>query len=284
VERHGIALGELFFAGHPHPSDPSLAVALYAYPPETAVGQKPVLVATDKAGNRAQISLPVEIIERAFSTDRITLSDEFMQPKVAELGDGASGDTLQAYLAINRDMRKQNAATIVEATAHSSGERLWNGAFQQLPNSKLFSEFAEQRTYEYQGKVVDQQVHLGFDLASHANSPALAANTGRVVFAGALGIYGNTVILDHGLGLFSLYGHLSEIAVEKGQAVARGEPLGRTGETGLAGGDHLHYSMLVAGVFVDPREWFDERWIHDHVLAKLEPPRAEVPAAPQDPS
>ncbi len=277
VPRHGVQLGERFFAGFPHPTDPSLAVVIYAYPPETPVGQKPVLVATDRAGNPAQVALPVEVIERQFTTDRIELSDEFMARKVAELSDGASGDTLQAYLGINREMRQKNTETIVEVTSHSSPERLWDGAFQQLPSSQLFSEFAEQRTYAYQGKVVDQQVHLGFDLASNANSPALASNDGVTVFAGPLGIYGNTVILDHGLGLFSLYGHLSEISVEKGQAVAKGEALGRTGETGLAGGDHLHFSMLVSGVFVDPREWFDERWIHDHVLAKLQP--EQVPAA-----
>jgi murein DD-endopeptidase MepM/ murein hydrolase activator NlpD len=282
LPRHGVQLGELFFAGYTHPEDPALAIAIYAYPPETPVGQKPVLVATDRAANQAQISLPVEVIERQFSTDRIELSDEFMQRKVTELADGPGADLLQAYLALNRDMRKQNAATIVEVTARSSPERLWEGAFQQLPNSKLFSEFAEQRTYLYQGKVVDEQVHLGFDLASTANSPALAANDGVVVFAGPLGIYGNVVILDHGLGLFSLYGHLSEIGVERGQAVAKAEALGRTGDTGLAGGDHLHFSMLVSGVFVDPREWLDERWIHDHVLAKLQ--LGQVPAAPADPA
>ena len=96
-----------------------------------------------------------------------------------------------------------------------------------------------------------------------------AANSGVVAFAGDLGIYGQSVIIDHGLGLFSLYGHLSEIAVEKGQVAAQGEPIGRTGETGLAGGDHLHYAMMVAGVFVDPLEWFDARWIQEHVEVDL---------------
>jgi murein DD-endopeptidase MepM/ murein hydrolase activator NlpD len=270
VERHGVQLGARFFPGYPHPTDPSLALAIYAYPWETPLGEKPSLVAVDKAGNQAQVSLPVEVIERTFPMDRIALSDNFLQRKVAELSNGEGGELLASYLAINRDMRKENDATIAEVTAKSSPDRLWEGPFQQLPNSKVFAEFAEQRTYEYQGQIVDRQVHLGFDFASNANSPALAANHGIVVFAGPLGIYGNTVILDHGLGLFSLYGHLSEVAVEKGQTVGKAEALGRTGETGLAGGDHLHYSMLVSGAFVDPREWFDGRWIEEHVLAKLQ--------------
>ena len=125
------------------------------------------------------------------------------------------------------------------------------------------------RSYLYGGKRVDSQVHLGFDLASTARAAVPASNDGRVAFTGTLGIYGETVILDHGLGLFSLYGHLSEISVEEGQRVVRGAPIGRTGQTGLAGGDHLHFAMLVHGVFVDPLEWFDGRWIREHVEAKL---------------
>jgi murein DD-endopeptidase MepM/ murein hydrolase activator NlpD len=77
------------------------------------------------------------------------------------------------------------------------------------------------------------------------------------------------VVLDHGCGLMSLYAHMSSIGVEEGQQVSRGDVLGRSGETGRAGGDHLHYSMLVHGVQVDPLEWWDGRWIRDHVAAKL---------------
>src|SRR5262249_21136466 len=111
--------------------------------------------------------------------------------------------------------------------------------------------------------------HLGFDLASLRGSTVPAGNTGRVVFAGPLGIYGNTVILDHGLGLFSLYGHLSGITVAPDARVAPGGPIRNTGDTGLAGGDHLHFSIMIHGVHVDPVEWWDAHWIHDHVEARL---------------
>jgi murein DD-endopeptidase MepM/ murein hydrolase activator NlpD len=134
------------------------------------------------------------------------------------------------------------------------------------------SSFADHRTYYYRGEPVDEQIHFGFDLASLARSPVEASNGGNVVYAEYLGIYGNCVILDHGLGLFSLYGHLSSIDVEKGQAVARGQSLGRTGQTGLAGGDHLHYSMIVQGVQVTPLEWWDPNWVRLHVIEKLRKP------------
>ncbi|MGH7858467.1 MAG: M23 family metallopeptidase, partial [Candidatus Binatia bacterium] len=112
--------------------------------------------------------------------------------------------------------------------------------------------------------------HLGYDLASLRLSEVPAANDGRVAFAGSLGIYGETVILDHGIGIFSLYGHLSSIGVTPDQTVKRGDTIGRTGETGLAGGDHLHFSVMLHGIHVDPVEWWDAKWIRDHITAKLE--------------
>jgi murein DD-endopeptidase MepM/ murein hydrolase activator NlpD len=112
-------------------------------------------------------------------------------------------------------------------------------------------------------------VHLGFDLAKVANSPVVAANKGKVLYAGPLGIYGNCVIIDHGMGVQSLYAHLSSIGVQVGQEVAKEQELGRSGQTGLAGGDHLHFTMLVNGQMVNPVEWWDQHWIQDRIIRKL---------------
>ncbi len=103
--------------------------------------------------------------------------------------------------------------------------------------------FGDRRTYMYQNKDVDQQIHLGEDLASLMNSPVPAANNGIVVLAEPVGIYGNTVIIDHGLGVFSGYSHLSQIDVKVGDKVEKGAVVGKTGTTGLAGGDHLHFDV-----------------------------------------
>jgi murein DD-endopeptidase MepM/ murein hydrolase activator NlpD len=116
---------------------------------------------------------------------------------------------------------------------------------------------------------VDHQTHLGFDLASYAGTPIIAANRGKVLFADELGIYGNCVILDHGMGVQSLYAHLSSIGVKVGDMVEKAQELGKSGMTGLAAGDHLHFTMLVNGHMVNPVEWWDSHWIEDRILRKL---------------
>ena len=153
--------------------------------------------------------------------------------------------------------------------AASPGQFLWNGAFLQLSNSKVESFFADCRTYVHQGKPVDQQDHVGFDLSVVEHNPIEAGNDGKVVLAQYFGIYGNTVLLDHGAGLISLYGHMSQIDVKPGQVVKKKDVLGKSGTTGLAAGDHLHFGLFLNGVPVNPTEWWDEKWIKDHVLDRF---------------
>ena len=270
TERDGVVIDGRFYPGFPHPADPQKSVAFYAVPPDMPPDSLPSLLAADRAGNESSVPVRIEVIERSFPEDVITLDEAFMRAKATEISGTQPSDVLADYLAINRDTRAENAETIREICAESSEDRLWSGAFLQLPNSSVGARFAERRTYRFGDQDVDRQVHLGYDLASTSRAPVPAANDGVVVFADELGIYGNCVILDHGLGLFSMYGHLSDFSVETGVLVSRGDEIGHTGTTGLAGGDHLHYAMLVNGVFVDPLEWFDERWIQEHVEAKFE--------------
>lgn len=285
--KHGVQVGDAFFRGFVHPENPKQFVALYALPHDQR-GASVSVIADDLAGNRTSIPLSISVIESRPTSDRIQLTEAFMRAKISEITGGEPESVLEGYLALNRDVREDNARTIRKVCSESSEERLWSEPFLQMPNSKVGAGFAEARTYVFDGKEVDAQTHLGFDLASTARAEIPAANDGVVVFAGDLGIYGRTVILDHGLSLFSLYGHLSELAVEKGQLVTRGKSLGRSGTTGLAGGDHLHFAMLLGGTFIDPLEWFDERWIQEHLEVKLRKATPEsstpldVPAAPDD--
>jgi murein DD-endopeptidase MepM/ murein hydrolase activator NlpD len=133
------------------------------------------------------------------------------------------------------------------------------------------SRFAEHRSYFVGGQQNSEAIHFGYDLASTSAAPITAANAGRVVYAADLGIYGNCVLVDHGLGLATLYGHLSEIAVSAGDEVVKGQTLGLSGATGLAGGDHLHFAILVGGTYVDPLEWWDPTWVQTHIDARLGP-------------
>jgi murein DD-endopeptidase MepM/ murein hydrolase activator NlpD len=272
--RAGVEVGPYFFpATHGFFAEPALALAFFAVPQDLDTRAQAVVVASDAAGNEARVPLPLLILPQRFAERTLTVDDDFLARKVPEIerdaGVAGAGDLLQRYLYINRELRKQNEARIRTLTRESAPQMLWHGRFHRQPNAAPLSSFADRRTYLYKGQQIDHQVHLGYDLASLRQSPVEAANRGRVVFAGNLGIYGNTVILDHGLGLFTLYGHLSSIDVQPGTEVEKAQVLGKTGETGLAGGDHLHFSVMLFGVHVDPVEWWDRGWIERHVLAKL---------------
>jgi murein DD-endopeptidase MepM/ murein hydrolase activator NlpD len=247
-------------------------VAFFALGYNFASGTLLSAVAQDEAGNTSARALPSEILPRRFRHDRIEVKDAFLEAKVPELlpQRAPSQSLVDAFLTINRDLRRQAEDTKRSVAAKTAPKVLWEGAFVQPKNTKVFSNFAETRTYVYQGREIDTQVHFGYDLASTKQAAVPAANKGVVVFAEPLTIYGNTVIVDHGLGLMTLYGHLSAIAVKSGDAVERGQEIGRTGMTGLAIGDHLHYEMLVHGVSVTPLEWWDAKWIRDRVAGPLQ--------------
>jgi murein DD-endopeptidase MepM/ murein hydrolase activator NlpD len=279
--RDGVQAGEWFFPGRAlGDSDPATRFALYGVPYELSEPAEIRLVAEDNLGNAATIAFVERFFPRPLATDTINLSTAFFEKVVPEilartpeLSD--RGDLLGNYLAINGELRARNAAALVELGKASRETFLWSDAFVQLPGSQVTSSFADRRTYLFEGRKVDQQDHLGFDLASVSSAPVPAANRGVVVLARYFGIYGNTVVLDHGGGLMSLYSHLSTIDVTEGQEVDQGHALGRTGQTGLAGGDHLHFTTLVRGLPVNPIEWWDPAWVRDRVLGKLAIPPSE---------
>jgi murein DD-endopeptidase MepM/ murein hydrolase activator NlpD len=249
-------------------------VALFVIPYNTPA-VAPSVVAIDEAGNERVIGVPVTFLPVRFPKDTITLTEAFLRRKIPELAPqtpGAAGTDvlLQAFLRVNGEGRREFEAKNREiGSGESSPKPLWAGAFRQQPNTKVFANFPEERTYQMDGRTVDTQWHLGIDLASNKQSAIEASNAGRVVFTGPNGIYGNMVMVDHGLGLMSLYAHLSDIAVKVGQSVQKGEALGRSGETGLAGGDHLHFALLVHGVYTSPIEWWDDHWLKDRIAKPL---------------
>jgi murein DD-endopeptidase MepM/ murein hydrolase activator NlpD len=246
-------------------------VALVALPYNYAPGTPIRISAQDEAGNVASRGLAAEILPRRFRSDRIEIRDAFLQLKVPELlpQRPPSQPLIDGFLVINRDLRRQAEEAKRQFAAKTADKPLWEGAFVQPRNTKVFSNFAETRTYLYGGREIDTQVHFGFDLASTKHAPVPAANKGAVAFVGPLTIYGNTVVVDHGWGLMTLYAHLSTIGVKVGDAVETGQELGRSGDTGLAVGDHLHFEVLVNGISVTPVEWWDAKWIRDRFNGPL---------------
>ncbi len=275
VLEQGVMVNERLFHGLPLEGKVGLFLSMIALPYDTAEVQLKV-VAKDRAGNRGEASFPYRIAGKNFSKDKITLSDSFLQrviskfvSKYPELSSEAS--PLDVFVRVNTQMRKSNEDHFREVCSKSIAEKLWSGAFLALPNAGARAGFADYRDYLYQGRVVSHSYHLGLDLASLAQAPVPAANNGIVADASYSGIYGNTVIIDHGFGLFTTYSHLSNIAVTPGQSVKKGQVIGHTGTSGLAVGDHLHFGTAIYGIFVNPVEWLDAGWVEKKILDPLKP-------------
>ena len=278
----GVRVGDLTYPGFPAAgvgikADAATKVAFFALLHEQDLNTPISLYARDPAGNEATTGLDRRAFAKPFRRSRISIDDRFLQRVVPAIAattpdmnlSTTPTDLAASFLRINGDLRRRNALTIAELAKKTSAEMLWKDAFQPLGNASVEAGFADNRTYVYLGEEIDRQVHLGFDLAVTQRIPVLAANTGVVVYAADLGIYGNCVIVDHGLGVQSLYAHLSSIDVKEGARVEKGHVLGRSGTTGLAGGDHLHFTMLVNGQPVNPVEWWDPKWMQDRVLRKV---------------
>ena len=264
----GVRVGKYTFRSFPMPGKgDNERFSLFAFPWDVPADTVPVVYARNPSGAEATARFWFKVFPKQFRSRDLQLDDRFLQKVTAELDPNGSGSIVDKFLRINRDMRRQNNQRLSDLRFRTEQKVLWNGPFYRL--GKVESFFADQRSYFYQGKKIDQQMHLGFDLSDVQAAPVKAANSGKVVLAEPLGIYGNCVVIDHGYGLQSIYGHLRQIDVKVGDSVAKEQVIGRSGETGLAGGDHVHFSMQVDGVQVQPIEWWDAHWIQDRVLSKL---------------
>jgi murein DD-endopeptidase MepM/ murein hydrolase activator NlpD len=278
----GVRVGDAEYQAYPGTAvglaDPAVRVAFFALRHDQDVNATISAFARDEAGNQASTPVEHRPFPKAFVRSKIPIDQRFLDrvvPAIAsetpdlKLDTSSPDGLLQGFLAINGGLRQKNADTIRALAAKTAPQMLWREAFAQMGNTQVESRFADQRTYFFNDKEIDRQVHLGFDLASIQHAPVHASNTGVVIFANFLGIYGNCVIVDHGLGVQSLYAHLSLISVKEGDKVEKGAELGRTGVTGLAGGDHLHFTMLLQGTPVNPVEWWDGHWMQDRVIRKV---------------
>lgn len=284
--RSGIRIGAAFFPAYKGQlADRNAWLAFFSHPYDVPPDERAVIVAEDHAGNTQQAPLAYSVRPLRYRKVEFQVSDGFIRNKIVpllpEIGGGAGEDPGDQFLKVNRDLRRVNEETIRKTCEASAARKLWDGRFRQLSNSEVQANFADHRSYRYRDRRVGEARHLGYDLAVTRHYPVGASNSGVVTFAGKLGIYGNTVIIDHGFGICTLYSHLSSIAVAVGDPVKAGARVGRTGETGLALGDHLHYGIYIQGVAVLPLEWWDPKWIRDNVTGKLRrlnrdaaPPRA----------
>ena len=269
----GVKVGKYSFRSFPLPGHPEQRFAMFAYPWDLPDNVTPTVFARNAAGTEATAQFWFKLFPKKFRVRDFPIDDALISKLVNQIDPGGTlapgPDMLSRFLKINGEMRRQNNQQLADLRFKTEEKILWNGPF--LHWGKEESMFADVRNYIYKGKKVDQQVHLGFDLSDTMNAPVHVANDGRVVWANDLGIYGNCVVVDHGYGLQSIYGHLNRIDVKVGDMVKKNQSLGVAGATGMAGGVHVHFSMQIDGVQVNPMEWWDEHWIHDRIMSKLDP-------------
>ena len=271
----GVRVGDETFRAWPMPGGKPGMFSLYAFawnmPPNTV----PIVFAENGAGNDIGSALTVIFPKKEqpkYTTHDLQVSDAFLNKVINELDPNGTGDPVARFVKINSEMRRANNKTLSDLRFKTADKFLWSRPFIRQPHSQAEASFADVRNYIYHGKKIDQQVHLGYDLAVTQHVGVQAANDGKVVYAAPLGIYGNCIVVDHGYGLQSIYGHLSRIDVHKGDMVKQGQVMGLSGQTGMAGGDHIHFAMQLDGVQIDPKEWWDEHWIKDHIAKRVELP------------
>ena len=271
----GVRVGDQKFRAWPMPGGKPGMFSLYAFAWNIPSGTVPVVYASNGPGNDATSPLVVQFPKKEqpkYTTHQLQVSDAFLQKVVGELDPNGSGDLVERFVKINSDMRRANNQTLSDLRFKTAEKFLWSRPFIRQPHSQAEATFADVRNYIYQGKKIDQQVHLGYDLAVTQHVGVQASNDGKVVYAAPLGIYGNCIVVDHGYGLQTIYGHLSNIDVHEGDMVKQGQVMGQSGQTGMAGGDHIHFTMQLDGVQIDPKEWWDPHWIKDHITKRVELP------------
>jgi murein DD-endopeptidase MepM/ murein hydrolase activator NlpD len=271
----GVRVGDQTFRAWPMPGGKPGLFSLFAFAWNMPPGTVPMVYASNGAGNDVTTPLTVQFPKNEqphYTVHDLQLNDRFIQKVVGELDPNGSGDPVTRFVKINNEMRRANNKTLSDLRLKTADKFLWSQPFARQAHSQAEANFADVRNYIYQGKKIDQQVHLGYDLAVTQNVGVEASNDGRIVYAAPLGIYGNCIVVDHGYGLQTIYGHMSRIDVHEGDMVKRGQVMGLSGMTGMAGGDHIHFAMQLDGVQIDPKEWWDGHWIKDHIARRVELP------------
>jgi len=248
-------------------------ISLIAWPTR-AENFSAAIVAIDRAGNLTKAHIPLFLQDHKYKTSTIQLTDSFLDGKIADLiseiaPERSSLDKLEKFKFVNEGMRDGNENNIVKVTSVIPTQMMssfYLKPFYPLRNGKVVASFGDHRFYEYNKQPTSESYHLGIDLASNAHASIETSNDGVVAFAKENGIYGNNLLISHGLGLYSLYGHCSSFLVKEGDEVKAGDVVAKTGMTGLALGDHLHFGMYVQGVDVGPEEWMDTVWLKDNVF------------------
>ncbi len=244
---------------------------MFPFPWNVAADTIPLAYARNGAGTEVTTTFWTKVFPKSFRSSDINVTDRDLTKVVGELDPDGQGSLIERFVRLNKDMRQANTQQIYELRKKTENKILWNGPVYSYEGHARILTLPTGAAISIKARRSMNKFILGYDLAQTNNSPVKAANSGRVVWADRLGIYGNCVIIDHGYSLQSLYGHMSRLMVKEGDMVQKEQQIGISGATGMAFGDHVHFSMLIDGYQVDPKEWWDEHWIHDRILSKIGP-------------
>ncbi len=234
--------------------------------------KKIIIKAEDKSGNIISVNTRMKtIMNKEWTVSSIKIDNVFLLNKYNEIKKkNLTSAGVKEFKELNIEERKKNDSLIASQTSKITNKKLFNSRFLQMQNSKVFSRFSEKRIYyiDDMEKPVDSKYHFGIDLATTEKANVYASNTGSVSYVNGdgVGIYGKLVIVNHGLGFYSLYSHLSAISVKVGEKVNKKTVIGKTGQTGYAQGDHLHFGVYIQGVPFDPIELFDKNYINLKII------------------
>ncbi|RDX35391.1 M23 family peptidase [Arcobacter sp. HD9-500m-PIT-SAG03] len=248
-------------------------VSLIAWPVTIDKFSRVSLVVIDKANNISRTKIPLFIRKLKVKNDKINISDKFIQNVSASVLEQSSqtvpSDLSEIFIKENRELRAQNVKVLQNISLkYMSKDQISDfkiKPFRRLRGSRTAAGFAERRHYIHNDEKIDEAWHLGLDWASVRNAPIRTYNEGKVIFNEYLGIYGNTIIIDHTMGLSTLYAHASVSKVNLGDNVKYKQVIANTGATGAVLGDHLHFGVLVQGIEVNPLEWMDKNWIKTRI-------------------
>lgn len=253
-------------------------VSIIAWPIDIKEFKGVNLIAIDEADNKTVTKVPLYIKYLEPKIDNLKISDDFIENVSKIVLEKSSMDIPVSpediFVAENKNLREKNVNTIRKVAMENMNNDLISkvniNTFKRLPSSMTFASYGERRHYFYKGKKIDEAWHLGADWASVKKAKIFTSNDGKVIFNDYLGIYGNTVIIDHGFGLATLYAHTSRSNVTLNQEVKAGDYIANTGSTGAVFGDHLHFGVLVQGIEVNPDEWMSKFWVRENITKIIE--------------
>ncbi len=295
LSESGVRVRDIFFKGYPvadygeeYSKAKNAYFAFYAIPLDFNPAKDVVrLYAKDKGNNYTEMRFKYNTRRVAKPKRDINVTATFLnkaeeifqqnyvneKQKFADAGISITDDTnlpiSQKFDLLTFDYQKYLNTVLNKLSQNSLHTKNWDNAFTQ-PLGTITGVYGETKTFLHDGQTLGTLINNGFEFALPNGTDVYPQASGVVLYTGKMGIYGNVVIVDHGLGICTLYGYLSEILISPdGEMIDTKTVIGKSGNTGLTNSDRLYVAVLNQGYAVSPTEWWDRNWINNHIINKM---------------